>query len=536
MDWAKSPEQRDQLVLFPTRLDDAVGPDHLVRLFDAILARLDWSGWEASYDLRRGQPPIHPRILAGVILYGLMNRLRSSRALEEALQVRLDFRWLVEGRSIDHTTLSEFRRKHADSLKGLFVQIGLLARQMGCLPLETLAFDGTRLRSNNRKSGTRTAAELREMKQQLAEKFAELEAKTRAADEHDQQRLGDRSAHQLSAELADVQRRQQQVEAALAELARLEEAEESLPSRIPITDPQSRLAPNKEGGYAPNYVPLATVDVDSGLIVSADVVSTTDEDKHLIGAIQDVQEQFSLEAPPPEVLADSMMATAENLAQCSELGVELYSPLKGHQDGDNPALRDDPTQPVAEQDRDRLPRTKVNRKGVKSEQLAKQAFIYDAQADCYWCPEGKRLEHEQTTSQRRNGRRLFRRRYKASAADCRECPLRNLCLQGQAQRRTINREQHESHREAHATKMSTDEAQTKYSRRRHAGERPFAVIKQAMGIRQFLLRGLGQVKQEWTWITTAFNLLRLLGLIRGGAGPPPLTTTVLVHPPQPLAT
>ncbi|MDX1320306.1 MAG: FAD-dependent oxidoreductase, partial [Oceanospirillum sp.] len=45
---------------------------------------------------------------------------------EEALQVRLDFRWLVEGRSIDHTTISEFRRKNADALKDTFVQIGLV--------------------------------------------------------------------------------------------------------------------------------------------------------------------------------------------------------------------------------------------------------------------------------------------------------------------------------------------------------------------------------------------------------------------------
>ena len=119
------------MILFPTRLDEAVGADHLVRLFDDILSRLDWARWEANYELRRGQPPIHPRILASVILYGLLNRIRSSRALEEALQVRLDFCWLVEGRSIDHSTLSEFRRQHADALKDTFVQVGMVARELG---------------------------------------------------------------------------------------------------------------------------------------------------------------------------------------------------------------------------------------------------------------------------------------------------------------------------------------------------------------------------------------------------------------------
>lgn len=523
MDWAKSPENRDQMVLFPSRLDDAIREDHIVRLLDDILHRLDWAEWESAYDLIRGQPPIHPRILASVILYGLLTRIRTSRALEEALQVRLDFRWLVEGRSIDHTTISEFRRKNAEALKTTFVQIGLVAREMGWLPLESLAFDGTRMRANNRRSGTRTPDRLREMKQELAEKFAELEAKTAAADAQEDEVFGEQSAHTLSEELADVERRRKQVDAALAEIERLEQTDETVPKRMPITDPQSRVTPNKEGGFAPNYTPLATVDVDSGLIVSADVISNTDEDKHLLPAIKDVQTQFGLDSPPSEVLADGMMATGENLAACDEKGIDLYSPISGRNDTDNPAIRDDLTQPVAAEDRDRLPTKTVNCKGRKFEQLDKQAFVYDPENDCYWCPEGKQLLYANTTSETRNGRRRQRLRYKASAEDFAGCLLRDLCLQGTAKQRTVQHEQHEqheSHRIAHAAKMETEEANEKYARRRHPGERPFAVIKQHFGARRFLLRGIEKVKQEWLWLTLAFNLHRLFGLIRSGVDPP----------------
>jgi hypothetical protein len=35
-----------------------------------ILARLDWSAWEARDHGRLGQPAIHPRVLAAVLLYG----------------------------------------------------------------------------------------------------------------------------------------------------------------------------------------------------------------------------------------------------------------------------------------------------------------------------------------------------------------------------------------------------------------------------------------------------------------------------------
>ena len=68
--------------------------------------------------------------------------------------------------------------------------------------------------------------------------------------------------------------------------------------------------------------------------------------------------------------------------------------------------------------------------------------------------------------------------------------------------------------------MKTDDAKKKYARRRHPGERPFAVIKQHFGARQFLTRGLERVKQEWLWLTTAFNLKQLVGLIRSGTDPP----------------
>jgi transposase len=521
MDWAKSTERRDQMVLFPTRLEEAIAAEHSVRLLDDILRRLDWSKWEALYDLERGQPPIHPRILASVILYGLLTRIRSSRALEEALQVRLDFRWLVEGRSIDHTTISEFRRKNADALKNTFVQIGLLARELGWLQLNSLAFDGTRVQANNRRSGTRTPEQLRAMKQELAAKFAELEARTAAADAAEEELFAEQSGHTLPDELADIERRRNQVDAALAELDRLEQAGETIPKRLPITDPQSRVMPNKDGGFAPNYTPLATVDVDSGLIASADVIANTDEDHYMITAVEDVQEQFGLQSPPPEMLSDGLMATGENLSDCAERGIDLYSPLKGDDEADNRALRDDLTQPVAAADREHLPTKTIRRNGTKYEQLDKRAFVYDEQEDGYWCPQGKRLSYRNTTHEKkRNGRVRERRRYVASSADCAACPLLARCVQSKAKTRTINREQHETLREAHAVKMSSKAAKEKYSRRRHPGERPFAVIKQTFGARRFLLRGLAQVKQEWQWLASAFNLDRLIGLIRSGVGPP----------------
>jgi transposase len=525
-DFAAAPLGRDQLVLFPERLDQVIPADHAVRLLEEILQRLDWKPWESGYDLTRGQPPIHPRVLAGAILYGLLKRIRSSRGLEEAILVRNDFRWLVEGRSIDHTTLSKFRQKQAELLKHLFVQIALIAREVGHLPLASLGFDGTRLRANNRKSGTRTPEELRRTKAELEAKFAELEAQAAKADAEENERLGEHSQSALHEELADVELRRRRVAAALAELARLEAAGQQPPARLPLTDPQSRVTPNKEGGFAPNYTPTATVDIDSGLIVDADVIPHTDEDKHLLASVQRVQEAFGLERPPAELLADGMMATGENLAACQEQGLDLYSPIKLDCGPDNPAIRADPRQPVAPEDVARLPKTSPRRQGGEtSGRFSKSAFVYDAEENCYWCPAGKPLTYAHQTSEVENGRQRIRSRYQASASDCAACPLASQCLQGQAKSRQVGHEQHEALRIEHAQKMARQESQRKYARRRHAGERPFAMIKQHFGARRFLTRGLAKVRQEWLWLASAFNLHRLMSLIRSGAGPPAPRTT-----------
>lgn len=520
-DFAAAPLGRDQLVLFPEKLDQVIPPDHSVRLVDDILSRIDWSKWEALYDLKRGQPPIHPRVISGAILYGILNRIRSSRLLEEALLVRNDFRWLVEGFSIDHSTISKFRQKNSDALKDLFVQIALVAQELGHLPLATLGFDGTRMRANNRKTGTRTPEELRRAKAELQAKFEELEAKTAAADAADEELLGAANAHALDEELADVKRRRDQVDAALAELERLSEEGQKLPARVPITDPESRVMPNKEGGFAPNYTPMATVDVESGIIVSAGVIANSDEDKHMLSAVADVTESFGLERPPGEMLCDGMMSTGDNLAACAEAGIDLYSPINVDSSEDNPAIRDDPSEPVPEADLDRLPTTTTKHKdGTKTRKFSKEAFVYDSERDSYWCPAGKELPYVHKTSEITNGRRRIRYRYKSDASDCGGCLLAARCLGKNGKRRQITHEQHEALRVAHAEKMSTAEAQEKYSRRRHPGERPFAMIKGHYGARRFLTRGLSKVNVEWLWYCGAFNLHRLLGLIGSGTDPP----------------
>ena len=530
--WAKPPVVREQMVLFAERLDEVVAIEHPVRLVDDILSRLDWSKWEAKYDLTRGQPPIHPRVLAGVILYGLLTRIRSSRMLEEALTVRLDFRWLAEGRSIDHTTLSEFRRKHPDELKQVFIQIGLVAREAALLSLEQLAFDGTRIRANSRRRGTRTPDELRQLREELAAKFTELEARLALHDTTDEERLvggltPEVPTSDLLVELADVRRRRQQIDAALAELERATQAGEPLPKRLPLTDPESRVMPNKEGGFAPNYTPMATVDTHSGLIAACDVIAQPNEEPYLLSQLEAVRDDFAQPTLCPEVLADGLMSTGSTLLVLHEHNVTLYSPSKLADPTTNPARRADPTQPVPVEQWDKLPVITIKKVGdQKITQLSKDAFIYIETEDSYRCPNGAQLAFKRSSTDELATRTATTWRYLSDAHVCATCPLRDRCLKPGQSRRELTRTDTDHLQEAHAERMSTPAAQEKYKKRSHHGERPFAFIKSHFGARQFLLRSLTKVRTEWRWLCTAYNLKRLLTLLHPRPGPLTLTTNL----------
>ena len=47
-------------------------------------------------------------------------------------------------------------------------------------------------------------------------------------------------------------------------------------AKVPVADPDSGIMPNKEGGYAPNFNPIAAADGECGMIIDA-VISRPDQ-------------------------------------------------------------------------------------------------------------------------------------------------------------------------------------------------------------------------------------------------------------------
>jgi transposase len=489
------------MALFAPTLDAMISPDDPVRLFDEVLASLDWSAWEAEYDGTRGQPPIHPRYVAAAILYGLSRRIRSTRKLQEACCYRLDFIWLVEGRQIDYSTFAKFRTRFGEQLKGLFRQVCKIAMTLGLVRLGEVAFDATRVKANNSRYNTRTAPTLEE---KLAALDAQFEQMLAEWDKAEQQRVlegVDDSPTQLPPPLAQLDERRKKIAAALETARNSDEARRQdglkTPAQVPMNDPESRVMPNKEGGYAPNYSPVATTDGERGFIVDCEVLAQVNETSEAVPSVDRIAE--NLGEKPERFLTDAGNISGAVQQAMEERGIEFYAPVESNQpQPGNPALRADPTQPVPESEWPNLPR---NSQG----QFDKSCFVYDAASDQYYCPQGQVLPFELTKREEDRNRHVYR------CEACAGCPLAAQCIAAKSKRgRTITRDEHEETRERTAARMATPEAKKIYNQRPRIAETTFAILKAIFGMRQFLLCGLDKVRIEWRWAATAFNLSKLV--------------------------
>ena len=66
--------------------------------------------------------------------------------------------------------------------------------------------------------------------------------------------------------------------------------------------------------------------------------------------------------------------------------------------------------------------------------------------------------------------------------------------------------------EAMAYRLQTPDGKKLYALRKQMPEPVFGIIKSVLGFRQFLLRGLDQVRGEWSLVTMAWNLKRMFTL------------------------
>lgn len=167
--------------LLPPSVDEWLPEEHLARFVVEVIDQLDLSELTRSY-AGRGSAAHHPSMLLGVLVYGYATGVFSSRKIERATYDSVAFRYIAANTHPDHDTLATFRKRFLKDVEGLFVQVLLLAGEMKLLTLGNIALDGTKIKANASKHSALSYGHSQKLEQQLREEVARLLALAEATD------------------------------------------------------------------------------------------------------------------------------------------------------------------------------------------------------------------------------------------------------------------------------------------------------------------------------------------------------------------
>lgn len=456
---------RSQTLLFPERLEDYIAPENPVRFLDAFVASLDLAKLEFAKARcgTTGSPPYAPAMLLKLYLYGYLHRVRSSRLLEAECQRNVEVIWLTGKQVPDHKTIANFRKDNLKAFQAVHRQFRLLCLKLNLFGAQLVGLDGTKLAAVNSQDANFNEQKLRELIQradtQLAGYWAALD--TADAAEPAEPPL---NRAQLQAKIEALQEKRDWHEELLAQL-------DTEQTQVSVTDPDTRRMRTRHGSVV-GYNVQAVVDHQNKLIVADDVTNEETDLRQLAGMAKAARD--NLNVPTLEVVADTGYCTTAEVAQCQEAGITAYVPKAD---------------------------TSAN---TAQGLFGKTRFTYDPQKDVYRCPAGAELTWRFTTDEKGRQVRYYR------ATGCAACALKPQCTRNRGNR-TITREQDEAVMEAMAVRVAAHPEKMKW--RKQLCEHPFGTIKRFFGYTHFLLKGLTKVRAEWSLITLAYNLKRILNLV-----------------------
>src|SRR5215211_5020518 len=444
------PVDRDTGFLLPPSVDEWLPERHLARFVVEVVGGLNLRAMIGSYR-GRGEAAYHPHLLLGILVYGYATGVFSSRKLERATDDSGAFRFIAANQHPDHDTIAAFRRRFLPQIEALFVQVLLLAREMGVLQLGTVALDGTKIHANANRHSALSYEHAGQIETQLRAEVTELLAKAEAADQAD---LPDglsipEELARREQRLAEIARARAIIEARAKERHAREQAEydakmaardakaaatgkkrggrppappvaEPGPTdQVNLTDEESRIMAVPGGGFEQCYNAQAAVATGCLLVLATDVVEASNDKQQVVPMLKKLDELPEELGEIVTLLADTGYLREANVQACVSaeidpliaMGRQPHHPPLAERFAPAPPPPDNPT-PVA------------------------------AMAHRLKTPEGRKL----------------------------------------------------------------------YALRKHTPEPVFGIIKSALGFRQFLLRGLDNVRAEWNLVTMAYNVKRLFAL------------------------
>jgi transposase len=550
-----------QMVLLPVDLEEEIEPNHLVRVVNAAIEKMDLRVVYEQYK-GGGTSSYHPKMLLKVLIYAYSQQIYSSRKIAKALRENIYFMWLSGTSHPDFHTINRFRGKVVKAtITEIFAAVLSLLVEGGYVQLENYFVDGTKLEANASKYSFVWAKNTKRYKEQVQAKVAALletiEQINAAEDaEYGEGDLPERGGSQ-PLDAAQLEAKINELNARLRQMPQGDSPEDS---------PDRGDAPNSgESANEAGPVPVRREPVPAGK-KTGDKRKQRHKSKaqQLAKGIRQLAEEYlprlqkyeaqeallgernSYAKTDPEAtfmrmkddhLQNGQLKAGYNIQMGTE--AQFVVGFSVHQRPGDPGcliphLEETQPQRVGQQ-----PKNVVADSAYGSEenyayleQAGMQAFVkyntfyqetrsrrkpkpfaaesmpYDEAQDAFTCPNGQLLRYKTTWRYRSdNGYQSERRIYEC--ADCSPCPLKEQCTRAQG-----NRQLQVSFRlramRAQAKDLLLSEQGTALRKQRSIDvETVFGRFKQDWGFRRFLLRGLEKVKTEWGLLCIAHKFAKL---------------------------
>lgn len=431
-------------------LDNFVPKNHLLRQIDQVLDLDNLRKHLSSYYSHTGRPSIDPELIIRMLIVGYCYGIRSERRLCEEVHLNLAYRWFCRlGLEDEIPDHSSFSKyRHGRFRDSDALRFIFEDIVHRCINAGLVGGDG----------------------------FA-VDASTIRADVNWQRGVPGREI----LEHLDAEHASRPVKEYLEALDQ-GEIQGAVPKKISLTDPQSRWAINRKGAadyaYSTNYL----IDIKHNIIMDTEATPThrTSEVDSAKTMVKRVEKQFGIK--PARLLGD----TAYGVASMLEWLVE--------------DKHIEPHIPVWD---------KFNNKpGV----FGRSDFTWDAEAECYYCPAGKRLQSRQRRFNQpcslvTKANTII---YRSRQHDCKACKLKSQCCPNTSFRK-IARSIHEDSRDvARAIHQTPAYEQSRKDRKKV--EVLFGHMKNIHKFERLRLRGMNGAKDEFLLVAMAQNLRRLAKL------------------------
>jgi len=445
------PINRDTGFLLPPSVDEWLPQRHLARYVVEVVDGLDLSELVKAYR-GSGSASYHPAMLLSLLIYGYATKVFSSRALERATYDSVAFRFIAGNEHPDHDTIAAFRKRFLGQIESLFVQVLKLARTMGMLKLGTVGLDGTKIHANASRHSALSYGHAKKIEKQLkreVQQLLRLAERADAADIPDGMSIPE-ELERRELRLAAIAEAKAKIEARVQE--RLEREQVEHQAKLAAREEQEKRTGKKPRGRPP--------EPPTGGVREQDQINLTDEDSRIMPVAGGGFEQsYNAQAA---VATDSLLIVANEVTQAANDKQQLV-PMIGKIKA--------------------LPKELGRTKRI----LADNGYL--SQANVEQCAAAK---IEPLISMGRESHHLsWRERF---AAAPKSAPASATPMQKMAHR------------------LKTPEGKKLYALRKQTPEPVFGIIKSAMGFRQFLLRGLANVKGEWNLVTMTWNIKRMFAL------------------------